>query len=267
MSRMVGSRAYLEIIRLRFHEMIAHPLDLIGQWISLPLSMIILYVVYGTLYQTQPAFAGTTLNDLLLYLMLALVYKKIGDEYDESGQVEDEIKRGDIFQYLTRPIRYFGVRLSRRVGKVIAHSVIAVPTILLMVQWIHGTWTPLDRLLLSYFLALWGGIVIFQLFYIIGILSFWFEEIWGFARGLTTLAWLFSGSVIPLTLLPNELQTLSFLLPFQHQAAVSAQFTLGQVGIDVYVQSLLILLGWILVLELLQSWLWKKGLLKRDGKG
>ncbi len=267
MSRTGVNRTYLEIVRLQLHERLVYPLDLLGSWVSLPLTLIIYFVIYGHIFELKPDFAGTTFPALLAYLSTALVFRKLSDALGESNDVQEEIKNGDFFVYLTRPLNYFWVRVSRQFAKFLSKAVVGIPLLYAFIYYLTGNWTPLERFIPGIVLATIGAFAIFQLYYCIGLLAFWFEEVWGFRRMIFSISWLFSGSMIPISLLPKEIQFISFLIPFQHQAAVPAQFIVGQIGWNTYGQSLLVLLIWIAILGVIQSMLWKKGLLKHDGKG
>jgi ABC-2 type transport system permease protein len=267
MSRPVVNPAYFQLIRLQVHELIAYPLNLIGSWINFPFAIFIFYIVYGQIYQINPTFGGISFGSLMAYLSIAVAFRKMAEALGESYDVQLEIKAGDIFAYLTRPINYFGVRLSRQTGKFVARAITIIPILYLLVYGFTGTWLSIPHYAMGITLALLGSLVIFQIYYIIGLLSFWFEEVWGFRRAIFSISYLLSGSMIPIALFPDALKTLSFLLPFQHQAAIPAQFVLQQVGIETYGQSLLILFVWFIILGIVQEKMWQKGLLKHDGKG
>jgi ABC-2 type transport system permease protein len=259
--------AYLEIIRLRVHQLIAYPLELIVNWAGYPFTLLIYYTVYTHVYTINPQFAGVSFPLLLVYFSIALAFRKVAESLWEGYDVEEEIKRGDILMYLTRPINYFGVRLARQLGKFIAMGIVFIPFLYIFAFWMGGTWLPIERFIPGLFLATLGGVVVFQIYHIMGLLSFWFEETWGFRRAIMVTSWLFSGTMIPLQLLPDFIQQISSILPFQYQAAIPAQFILKQAGLAQLAEATLILLTWMIVLGLLQRTLWKKGLLKHDGKG
>ncbi len=267
MKRPAVNPAYLEFTRLRFLEMIAFPLDMVGRWLSFPLTLVIFYVVYGQIYQVNPDFSGQPLESLLAYLSIALAFRMMSVFMRISADVEEEIKQGDLFRYLARPINYFWTLAFRRLGSLLADLVVIAPLLYIFVTIQVGSAPHVEIFILSILLALFGGFALFQIYFITGLLAFWFEEVWGFRRGILTISAFLSGSLIPLSLMPGFLQTLSFYLPFQHQAAIPALFILGKVGIETYAQSTLILGIWIILLHFTQKYMWKKGLLKYDGKG
>lgn len=262
-----GKGALFQIVRLRFHQMLAYPLGLLAEWGRYPITLLVVFILYSGIFQANPSFGGTTFIALFLMLSLSLTFRNWGNAGDESYEIQEEIKKGEIFIYLTRPMSYFWVRLSRYAGKYVAMGIVSIPLIYVLPFVVNGTWAPISSFLAAIVLCTVGGIVLFQIYYITGILSFWFEETWGFRRIISTTAWLLSGSVIPIAILPDGVRTFAFIVPFQHQAATPALFMLGQVGWDVYAQSLFILLTWIIVLGIVHTYLWRKGLLKYDGKG
>lgn len=268
MKPMEGSTKYIRVYRMRLKEYLAFPVDFLANWASFPFTMATYYFLYSTVYQYNPSFAGMTLNTLLVYFFLALCFRRIGNHSTTANEVSENIQKGNFLTYITRPIHYIGYFFAIRSAKVTLQALMALPFILLFPALLLPEYTiQLIPIVQAYILALIGFMVSFQLYFIVGMLSFWFEEIWGIRHGIGILIWLFSGALIPITILPTPLQGVAFILPFQHQAGVPAQLILAQKDTGDFLTSLMVLILWIIALFLLQSWVWKKGLRKHDGKG
>ncbi len=244
----------------------AHPIEMMGYWMSIPFIMVINYSIWGIFFSTNETIGGFDFTSMLAYLFLTFCFRKMQGP-NETNDAEDEIKSGKIITYLARPIDYFTFRLSARIGTIIVTTpivfLITIGTFLFAGKEIP----PLPHFILAFALSFIGLMVLFELFYSINLLAFWFEEIWGFRRGVYTMAWLFSGSLIPVSLLPGFLNTIGKTLPFHHQAAVPTLYLLGIEPFSTVQESFLILGAWLIVLYALQRYIWKKGLRSYDGKG
>jgi ABC-2 type transport system permease protein len=230
--------------------------------------MVTYYFLYGAVYQYNPKFVNMTFPTLLVYFFLALCFRRIGNHSTTSTEVSEHIQKGNFLSLITRPIHYIGYFFSIRSSKVILQALMALPFIIL-VPILFIPQYALNPIIIfeAYFLALLGFVVTFELYYLVGLLTFWFEEIWGVRRTIGLAVWLFSGALVPVAILPSFLQGAAFLLPFQHQAGIPAQLILGQKNTGDFLSSTLILMVWAIALFITQKYVWKKGLLKHDGKG
>jgi ABC-2 type transport system permease protein len=265
---MGASAKYIHVYRMRLQEYLAFPVDFLANWASFPFTMVTYYFLYGIVYQYNPSFAGMTFHTLLVYFFLALCFRRIGNHSMIANDVSENIQKGNFLTYITRPIHYIGYFFALRASKVTIQALMALPFILVFPFLLIPEYALNGvAIIQAYILALLGFGVSFQLYFIVGMLSFWFEAIWGVRHGISILIWLFSGALIPVSILPSFLHGIAFLLPFQHQAGVPAQLILGQKGTGDFLTSTIILIGWLLALFFLQAWVWKKGLRKHDGKG
>jgi ABC-2 type transport system permease protein len=265
---MEGSRKYVHVFRMRLLEYLAFPIDFLANWAGFPFTMTTYYFLYGTVYQYNPTFAGMDFHTLLVYFFLALCFRRIGSHSSTANDVSDNIQKGSFLPYITRPIHYIGYFFAIQSAKVVLQGLLALPFIIAVpILFIPGYAFNLVPIIQAYMLALLGFGAIFQVFFMVGLLSFWFEAIWGIRHGIGILIWLFSGALIPITIMPDPLKAIAFILPFQHAAGIPAQLILGQKGNGEFVTSALILIVWIILLFLAQRTIWEKGLLKHDGKG
>jgi ABC-2 type transport system permease protein len=95
------------------------------------------------------------------------------------------------------------------------------------------------------FSALLGILIGAQLDLVVGIMAFWLTNIWG-VRVLRNAVFLFfSGGLLPITMFPQWLQTLSQFLPFQSMVYVPVSIYTGEItGADL-IYAILIQLLWL----------------------
>ncbi len=264
----MGVSKYFDAAKIRILDIWAQPIEAVGAYLSLPFAMLIYILIWGVFFSNQNKIGGFSYAEMLIYLFLTLLFRGLGDKLSEVNHVEDEIRKGKILIYLTRPIDYFFFCLGNRIGSVFVMSIITIPLLLGSYLYVFGGLPILfPHLLLALLLVYLGVLVLFEVYYIVNLLAFWFEEVWGFRRGIITVSWLFSGGVVPISLMPETLQTIAKILPFHHAAGIPSLFLLGKESLSTYFESFLILGGWAILLFFAQKYLWKKGLKKYDGKG
>lgn len=259
-------KKYVDAARMQILNVAARPIEMMGYFLSLPFIMVINYSIWGVFFSTHETIGGFTLTSMLAYLFLTFCFRKMQGP-NETNDVEEEIKSGKIITYLARPIDYFTFRLSARMGTVLVTTPFIVLITIGTFLFLGKEMPPISHFIVAFTLSFVGLIVLFELFYSINLLAFWFEEMWGFRRGAYTIAWLFSGSLIPISLLPGFLHTIGKILPFSHQAAVPTLYLLGLEPLSTVQESFLILGGWMIALYFVQRIVWKKGLATYDGKG
>lgn len=259
-------KKYVDAARIQILSVWARPIETIGYFLSLPFVMVINYSIWGIFFSTHETIGGFTFANMLAYLFLTFCFRKMSGP-NETNDIEEEIKSGSIITYLARPIDYFMFRLSARVGTILITTPIIILITLGTFIFLGKEIPPLTHFAVAFVLSFIGLIALFELFYCINLLAFWFEEVWGFRRGAYTTAWLFSGSLIPISLLPGFLHTIGKILPFSHQAATPTLYLLGLEPFSTVQESFLILLAWIIGLYFAQRIIWKKGLRTYDGKG
>lgn len=265
---MGGSKKYWGFFTMQLRDYIAYPSELLANWASFPFTMVVYYFLYSMVYQYNPSFANMSFPTLITYFFLTLCFRRIGNHSGTAGAVSEKIQKGNFITNITKPIHFILYMFSFRSAKVFMQALMALPFIIIVptLTLTNYTINPIT-IALALVLVLTGFVVTFQLYYIIGLLTFWLEEVWGLRHWVGLLTWLFSGAIIPVSILPFGLQSAAQILPFQHQAGIPAQLILGQTPLSQFIPSFITLLIWAVALFTIQQHVWKKGLLKHDGKG
>ncbi len=186
----------------------------------------VLVLVWISIYQDHSDIRGYTLSNILLYYLLVMIISGLTSSHFEQWRVE-EIRLGKIDLFLTRPFSYLiDIFIVHFAGKVF-FTIISLPAYFFVTWLILSTLNiPLTfslNLMTSIQLGLlfiFTFLIEFLIALLIVILGFWFEG----SEGLEHFKWisitLFSGSMIPLAMMPTWLQTVSGWLPFKYMYAV-----------------------------------------------
>jgi len=139
------------------------------------------------------------------------------------------IRTGDVVTDLQRPVDFQGNWLSQDLGRALYHALFrglppfVVGALVFRLHLPSHPWT-VAAFMLSLLLAV---CISFAIRFLVNVLAFWILDYRG-VIGLATVFWtFFSGSVVPLAILPGGLRTLAELSPFAGML---------QVPIDVFLE-------------------------------
>ena len=103
--------------------------------------------------------------------------------------------------------------------------------------------------------------------FLLGLTSLWWVENFGLYAVAGNLAFVLTGSLLPLDFFPPWLRNLIMLLPFPHLIYSPVRLILGLSNFNDLLFSAVVLTIWILILGLTVRWLWPKGLRAYEGIG
>jgi ABC-2 type transport system permease protein len=99
----------------------------------------------------------------------------------------------------------------------------------------------------------------FLLFYTIGLLAFWAQEVWGIFESTRIIGLVLSGGVFPLTIFGDKGLALLSWLPFKYIIFFPLEIVTGRLTLAESISGLLIQLSWIALLLLLSHLIWRQG--------
>ena len=116
-------------------------------------------------------------------------------------------------------------------------------------------------------MTIFGLITEILIGYIVGLMSFWTDEVDGIMMTLDRVRKFCAGGYFPLSLLPPIAGAISTFLPFAYTFYVPAQLYLGNISLMQGLKGLLIQCVWIILLSFLSRFVWKRGLRRFEGIG
>jgi ABC-2 type transport system permease protein len=214
----VTVRVYLELARLAFRQQLAYrAATLAGLFTNSVFGVILASVMlgfYGSVDGDSVAGWSDREAVTLIWINQALIMPVyIWGWWEVSKTIQSGAIAGDML----RPISWYGLWLSRDLGRAVAAMLLRmVPT--LAVGWllydIELPHSPLAALgfVIVVTLAAW---VSFSIRLLTNLSSFWLIDHRGIAAISMTLATFLSGMTMPIDFFPEPLRTIAALLPFQ----------------------------------------------------
>ncbi|MCW7550956.1 ABC-2 family transporter protein [Photorhabdus sp. APURE] len=215
----------------------------------------------------EGAIGGYTSSDFAVYF-LAIYLVRQSTTIWVMQCLDSDIRRGELSMLLLRPVPPLYCYIAEHVGQMIVRGPI------ILVVFISGIVLSgnLQRLDIWNFLAflpslMLAWIIIFHLYYCLGLLAFWINNAMAFDPLLWALYTILGGSLIPLDLYPPGIAGLLKVLPFASALDFPVRIILGKLDHNELLTGFLIQLFWVIALMLIRALLWSIGLKRYTGSG
>lgn len=208
----------------------------------------------------------------ILTYVLALLFVKAFVFSARAVDVAGEISRGDITNYLLKPINYFKYWLTRDLSSKALNLLFAFfeATCLYFILkppfFFQTNLLFLAGFLTSITLAI---LIFFLLIFITSAVPFWYPEVaWGAHFLVIVIVTEFlSGGVFPIDILPVSIQSFLSYTPFPYLIFFPIQVYLGKISLIEVMRGNTISFFWIMVLWFLMNRIWQKGLKVYQAQG
>lgn len=178
--------------------------------------IVLVYFLWKAIYRsTGDVINGMTFNDTFVYLALAVAIFGLFQTWTEWN-MSRSVQSGEIVMDFIRPLDYQALILSIRLGFIISNLLtISLPALALVI-FVFDANIAFGMNILFFILAVMLAFLIsFTFDFIIGLISFYTESIWGISTTKEAIILLLSGAVIPLQFFPEGLRAVVEKLPFQ----------------------------------------------------
>lgn len=180
-----------------------------------------------------------------------------------ADNVTNDIQKGNLSRYLLRPFSYISFMFCEEIHYRLLQGLYGVLTLgvltLIFGKFITISSDPLT-LILWIFMAIFAFAITFMFNMLIGLLTFWFTEVWSFYQFIEMLIIIFAGFTMPIDLFPDWLFSLSKMLPFAYMIyypVIALQGSLSYIEMGTII---LIQLAWIGFFSVLYQYFWSKGI-------
>lgn len=261
-------KLFVECLRFKFQEASVYRGNVLLNFFFGLIPLLLSVLLWKTVY-TQNAVIGTyDYSQMITYFIFVFLSLQVTSCREVATNLADAIRSGNFHNYLLKPTNYivFNLKLFT-CEKIVYFATVFLPFVLfvlLMKDMIFINGGVLVYFILSLFLAFLMNYVIY---FILGMLTVWFEEVTALLDLWTNVAALFSGALFPLSILPLKLEKLVSLLPFKYTLFAPIDIYVGNVSFSKMCQVLFIQGIWLLLLVVLLVSLWRKALKKYSGFG
>lgn len=197
------------------------------------LRMLVIYAFWHAVYQNRATLGDITLQTMVTYIVLAALLNNFTTGVSSVGKMlAFSVRDGSIAIELMRPYdvlnKYTALDIGYKCSGFVRDALpMMVVAYLFMGIEPPASWEAGSLSLLS---AAIGMLIATYLDMILGIAAFWLNNIWGLSMLRNAVYMFFTGALIPVSLFPDWLQTVSRFLPFQSMIYVPVSVYTGQLG-------------------------------------
>lgn len=223
-------------------------------WIGLILraiGMTIYVFFWRAVYADTNTISGLNLQQALNYILLAQVFSPLLDIFVvfEFGY---NLREGAMAIALLRPVSLQGSFYTQAFARLAIGMVSQIP-MALIATFVFGLQWPADPAVWAAFIitVFLGRTVLFFFDWILACLTFYTTEVWGLGVLIDGISIFFSGSLIPLVMMPGWLQVITQSFPFAQAMYVPLSVLTGIVPVSQVPQLWLVQLIWLVGLGFL----------------
>ncbi|MFX1565892.1 MAG: ABC transporter permease [Promethearchaeota archaeon] len=265
--------SYLAVTRISLRNTRQYTVDFLTNFAFFPAQMIALGLVYWIVYlqawlqNGSLVIGGFNYLELISYLFIALIISRALPRWRLSVEIENDIDRGPLVSYLSKPIDYAGFRFFSELPRSLLYIVFGGLTYLITMFFLPLPMPSLYNFLLFIPFFLNAYLVAFLLVFTTSLGTFWINRQWWLRNLLSLLMVIAGGGLIPLSFFPPSLQLAFSLLPFQYCYYIPAIILQGYYLHEQLLPIAILSFIWLLILWLLARFVWNQGRRRYEGPG
>lgn len=264
-------KKYTTVFTISLAQEFAYRMNFIMWRVRNIVQMLVIYFLWDTVF-ADPATTlfGYDRVKMMTYVFGVLILRAIITSM-RSVDVPGEIARGDLVNYLLKPVSFFRYWLSRDLAsKALNVNFSLGEGIILYLLLRPPIYIPSSfiTLVLFIFSVLAALSLYFLLVMSFATLTFWMvEQAWGVMFLLIVFTDLLGGIVFPIDILPVLVQKIIYATPFPYLIFMPIQIYLEKLTMAQAIQSLGISTFWIVILGLILKKLWNTGVSQFRAEG
>lgn len=258
-------RKYLSVFRISFVQEFAYRLNFIMWRVRNIFQIFLVFFLWDTVFSDpSKEFFGYNREKILTYVFGLLILRALVLSA-RAMDVAGDISRGDLTNYLLKPVNYFKYWLTRDFSSKalnLAFAAVEFTLLYLILRPIFFFQTNPTSLIGFTIAVSLAVFLFFVLLFITSAVPFWAPQLgWGSHFLLTVVVVEFlSGALFPIDILPNVVQNILYLTPFPYLIFFPLQVYLGKVVGFELIRGIMLSLFWAIVLWFSMNAIWKRGL-------
>ena len=228
---------------------------------------IIYLVVWSTISNASGPIGGYTAGTFAAYYIVWTLVRNMNIVFTPYGW-ENRIQQGRLSSELLRPLHPIHNDISFFGGWKFIMILFWLPIAFILSLIFKPILNPSLMDILIFFIAIWGAYLIrTMLLSILGMVTFWTTRVTALYQFYFAIELLFSGRLVPMTLLPQWMQNVAVYLPFQYTFYFPIVCLTGGISSSDLLFGLCMQLLWILIGIIFVNIVWKSGIKKFTSVG
>lgn len=209
---------------------------------------------------------GFSRENYLSYALWAAFFARIATSWMYEFRMTEEISSGTVNSLIVRPMSFYEYYLSQLLGYKFITTIISM-VIPIMAAYFFDLPTTYSRIPLGVLLCFYYLILVHTISFIVSSIAFHLTKISSFTVAKNLLMWILTGELFPLDLIPDPYKKAIIALPFSSGVFLPVGYITGRVGHAEMLHGFLSVTIGLVVLNLLGTYLWRKGLASYTGTG
>ncbi len=202
---------------------------------------------------------GFTYREMIAYVVLTTIFNFVTYNNDTLWNINTDIKKGTVGNYLIKPISYRGKFAATSLGNLLTMTLMfglplytAALVMLGILGFLPGLTFPAFFAHLGLFLlsGLCASLLNDTISYIFGILCFYTSSGWGLNSLKVTLISFLSGTLLPIAFFPKGLRDVVSWMPFAGMSQNPVLILMMKYDLRESLRCVALSVAWILILEL-----------------
>ena len=237
---------YFWIAQINFKTSLAYIFDIIGSSAFIAIIIFVFINLWSVIYADRTLVFGLTLPMMIWYLVFTeTMVTSTGKLVQEIGE---EVKKGEIANYLNKPYHYLAYKYSKTLGSTIFSFLITL-AIAGTIAFIFVGPIQINPMHIPFIAiaALLGLAIYFIMSALLGIFAFWIEDAKAIEFIYSKILFTIGGMLAPLEIWPQFIADVSKLLPFSLTAYYPAKLFVA-FSFDIFINVIILEIFWITVL-------------------
>ena len=217
---------------------------------------------------------GFTFYDMVLYMITSFFFSFIMGSGDTSYEIWTDIKEGTIANTLTKPVSYRLRHLFTYFGVLVFDYIVIIVPFLSIVYGIFiglgilqvNAFQFITNILFFILFSILAGFINNAVSYFVGMLVFYTDHLFGLNMARNALQGFLGGQMIPLAYMGALGVAFSFT-PFAFMNSIPVLTIMGKLEINDIIIYLGIAILWVLIIELINHWIFSRALKKITVQG
>ncbi len=252
----------------------------IVMWIAISFIQIFFVLfLYQAIYRNSPegmdaVINGFTFYDMVLYMITSFFFSFVMGSGDTSYDIWTDIKEGTIANTLTKPVSYRLRHLFTYFGVLVFDYVVIIIPFLSIVYAVFisfgflqvNAWQFILNILFFVIFSILAGFINNAVSYFVGMLVFYTDHLFGLNMARNALQGFLGGQMVPLAYMGTLGIAFSFT-PFAFMNSVPVLTIMGKLDMVDIIIYIGIALLWILIIELVNHFIFSRALKKITVQG
>lgn len=224
------------------------------------LQLLVLYYFWRAVYEHSATVGGMSLQSMISYVILATILNQYVT--GGGGSLTRDIRNGNVAIELMRPynllLKQIAIEVGVKISRFMRDSVpiLVVAGLFLGID-LPASWAHAGLFVIS---SLLGILIGWQFDLMLSMVAFWTVNTWGIRVLRNAVLLFFTGSLVPVSLFPEWLRTLSNYMPFQSMVYVPVSIYTGALPLAKALESLALQAVWLAGMFTALQLLWRRAI-------